>query len=99
MASFDKIKELAKDKAFVEGLLKNQSPEEAKAYLAEHGVEMSLDEVKELGAELYAMSNGESELAESDLAAVAGGAEFDSTDELTNVKESLAKVWEWIKSW
>lgn len=99
MASFDKIKELAKDKAFVEGLLKNQSPEEAKAYLAEHGVEMSLDEVKELGAELYAMSKGESELEESDLAAVAGGAEFDSTDELTNVKESLAKVWEWIKSW
>ena len=100
MSSFDKIKEQLKDKAFVEGLLKNKSPEEAKAYLAEHGVEMSLDEVKELGAKLYALAKGEAELSESELADAAGGIMGDpDMSDYSALAEFFEPVIEWFRSW
>lgn len=108
MNGIDKLKELAKDKAFVEGLLKNQTPEDAKAFLAEHGVDLSLDEVKAFGRQLGAVVKGEGELSESELADIAGGNDLgDTLNSIANdydkgefeFGKEFDKLWNWVTSW
>lgn len=79
-----KVKELATDKAFVEELFTKQTAEEAQAFFADKGVDLSLDDVKEMGSVLEKVVKGEvtseqleaaanGELTEDELEEAAGG--------------------------
>ena len=74
----ERIKEVFSDEVFVKEFWSKETPEEAKAMLAEKEINMSIDElvkIKDLVvAKLQAAENGESdELTEEELGDVAGG--------------------------
>lgn len=111
MEKFDKLKELMKDKEFATGLVSNKTAEEAKAFLAENGVECSAEEVAELGKTLAAVvkaaKESDGELTEEQLQAIAGGTTItipgevvieyiQFVDGLIHLPE---KAWDWITSW
>lgn len=100
-----------KDKDFVAGLVGKETEEEAKAYLAENGVECSDEEVAELGktiaSVLKAVKESDGELTEEQLQAIAGGttitiptevvfAYFDLVDFVNHLPDN---AWKLITSW
>jgi hypothetical protein len=68
-----KVKEIFSDEVFVTSLLKLETPEEAQKALKAKGVEMSLDEIKTLGAALEKAAKNGGTLSEAELEKVAGG--------------------------
>jgi len=74
----ERIKEVFSDEAFVKELFSKETPEEAKALLAEKDIDVSIEELVKLKdliiAKLQAAESGESaELTEEELEDVAGG--------------------------
>ena len=80
----EKMKELMQDEAFVNELVTKETPEDAQLFFEEHGVEMSLDEIRSIGEMLNKAIAGEiseetleraadGELTEEELEQVAGG--------------------------
>ena len=74
----ERIKEVFADEEFVKELFSKETPEEAKALLAEKDIDISIEELVKLKdiiiAKLQAVENGESaELTEADLENIAGG--------------------------
>ena len=74
----ERIKEVFSDEEFVKELFSKETPEEAKALLAEKDIDISIEELVKLKdiiiAKLQAVENGESaELTEADLENIAGG--------------------------
>lgn len=55
----EKLKEVFKDKAFVESLFSLKTPQEAQAVLAEKGVEIEVEELVELNQFILKMKKGE----------------------------------------
>ena len=83
-ARIEKINELMQSEDFAKELLSKQEAEEVQALFEENGVEMSLDEIRTIGALLDKVVSGEitaeqiekaanGELSEEELAEVAGG--------------------------
>lgn len=66
----EKLKELMADASFCEELEKTNSPEEASALFAQHGVQITPDEL------LATVAQPEGELDEKDLDEVSGGSWF-----------------------
>lgn len=66
----EKLKELMADASFCEELEKTGSPEEASALFAQHGVQITPEEL------LAAIAQPEGELDEKDLDGVSGGSWF-----------------------
>lgn len=63
----EKLKKLLEDPSFQEALSKTASAEDASALLAQHGIQITSDEL------LAALTPPEGELSESELDGVAGG--------------------------
>ena len=80
----EKMQELMKNEEFVKKLITIENPEDVQVYFEDNGLEMTLDEVKELGTMLGKVVKGEvtaeqleksadGELSEDELKNVAGG--------------------------
>ncbi len=80
----EKMTELMKNKEFVNKLLTIENPVDVQAYFEENGLELSMDEVKQLGTMLSKVASGEisheqiekaanGELSEEELESAAGG--------------------------
>lgn len=69
--SIEKIKELMENKEFVAGILEMESPEEVQNAFAEKGVDLTIDQVKQIAT--MAFSDGSAEIPEEELDAVSGG--------------------------
>lgn len=97
------ITELLKDKDLLNELLDNKTAEDAQAYLAGKGVEMSIDEVKALGKKIYAAVEGEGKLSEEELAEVAGGSGDSEGAAIFFIGELIVeggkKLWDLVTSW
>lgn len=90
-----KLTELLKDEKNVKELFALRKPEEAQKWMSDHGVKMSLDEVKELGKafnvlvqktpeEIERLANSDDvELTDNELAEVSGG----------SILAAIAVVW------
>ena len=78
----EQIEKVFSDEAFVKSLLELEEPEDVQAALSEKGVDFSLEEVKQIGAQISkaieAKQNGEEtdELSFEQLDDVAGGSFF-----------------------
>ena len=91
MDIINKIRELMKDEAFVKELLSKEEPEDVQALFEEKGVELSLDEIKEIGATLDKVASGE--MAAEDVEKMAGGElTEDELEEVAGGMISLAVV-------
>jgi hypothetical protein len=71
-----KAKEIFSDAVFVTSLLKLETAEEAQKALKARGLEVSLDEIKAIGAVLEKAAENGDKLSEADLGNVAGGGEL-----------------------
>ena len=80
----EKIKEVLQDKDFVNQLVAMDKPEDVQAALDERGVELTLDEIKQIGETIRKVQSGEisqeqaqkaadGELSEDELEGVSGG--------------------------
>lgn len=67
------LSEAFEDGEFLEELSALETPEEAQSKLREKGVNLTLDEVKQIPKMMAAVSAGTGELSEDDLEDVAGG--------------------------
>ena len=98
------IKELLANEEVAKEFFSKESPEEAQAFLKEKGVEVSLDEMKELGAALEKAQYGE--LGDEDLENVAGGGVIKEgfediiyiADKLVQ-RETWDRVGRWFRRW
>jgi hypothetical protein len=68
-----KLKELFSDEAFMTSLLKLETPEEVQKALKAKGLELSIEEIKYIGAVLEKAAEKGGTLNEADLEKVAGG--------------------------
>jgi predicted ribosomally synthesized peptide with nif11-like leader len=68
-----KVKEIFSDEAFVTSLLKIEAPEDVQKALKTKGLELSIDEIKTIGATLAKAAEKGGELNEAELEKVAGG--------------------------
>jgi len=68
-----RLSELAQNPEFATTLVSQESPEKAQEYLASNGINMTMEEVLELGKALNAMDTNSEELNEEALEDVAGG--------------------------
>ena len=66
-----KYEELAKDQVFLNALADVETPEAMQKIFADHGIEMTMDEVSAFIR--LAENGGDDELDENDLASVSGG--------------------------
>ncbi len=74
MKNQEKFKNLMQDEEFVTSLLEMQTPEEVQEEFKKHDIEMSLDEVGQLGSAInYMIKEEKTELTEDDLAKIGGG--------------------------
>lgn len=71
-----KIKEIFSDQAFVESLMEMENAEDVQAAIADKGIELTLNDIEALRAQL---SNTSEELSEDDLENVAGGFAISAT--------------------
>ena len=71
--SKEKIKEVMSDKAFVEGLLKLETPEEVQKAFAKKGVTVSVEEIMQLKAALVKVAEKGGDLSMAEMDEVAGG--------------------------
>lgn len=71
----EKLKALMEDPAFADGLARQVQPEDAQTYLAAHGLQFTVEELKALQriGKLKAGQKPGDELTEEELAQVAGG--------------------------
>jgi hypothetical protein len=80
----EKLKEVLSDEAFVKKLLAMEKPEDVQDALEDKGVEMSLDDIKQIGEIIRKVQSGEisqeqleraadGELSEDELEGVSGG--------------------------
>lgn len=69
----EKLNELINDKGFVEMMMSQETPEAVQKVFNEHGVPLTLEDVKRIGSALNQMENPGAELSEADLDGVAGG--------------------------
>ncbi len=69
----EKIKEVLAKEGFVEKLLACEEPEQVQALFSAEGIELTLDQVKQIGAGLNASLAEGDELDEDALDSVAGG--------------------------
>lgn len=98
------VKEVLSNQEVAEEFFSKETPEEAQAFLQERGVEISLDEIKEIGAALEKMQDGE--LSEDDLENVAGGGVIrDAYDDIISIgkeifsRRNMNKVKRWFRRW
>ena len=68
----EKLKEIFSDEKLVKEVFAIEAPEDARDWFEEHGVELSLDEIRAMGEAIKKAANGE-ELGEDDLEDVTGG--------------------------
>ncbi|MBE5837541.1 hypothetical protein [Butyrivibrio sp.] len=82
--TIEKMKEIFENETLLKEMFSNEKPEDAQNWLSEHGVELSLDQIKALGDILKKVASGEitkeqlesaanGELSEDDLEEVSGG--------------------------
>lgn len=69
----EKINEILNKEGFVDKMLACEEPEQVQALFRAEGVELTLDDVKAVGASLASMASEGDELDEDSLDAVAGG--------------------------
>lgn len=98
------VKEVLSNQEVAEEFFSKETPEEAQAFLQEKGVEISLDEIKEIGAALEKMQDGE--LSEDDLENVAGGGAIrDAYDDIIGIAKDIIRsrtgraVIRWFRRW
>lgn len=74
MKNQEKFKDLMQNEEFITSLLEMQTPEEVQEEFQKQGVEMSLEEVEQLGSTInYMIKEEKTELTEDDLAKIGGG--------------------------
>ncbi len=74
MENQEKFKSLIQNEDFVTKLLEMQTPEEVQEEFKKQGVDISLDEIKQLGSAInYMIKKGKTELTEEDLVEIGGG--------------------------
>lgn len=78
----EKLQELSKDQEKLKELMKIGEPEEAQKWFSDNGVELSLDDIRELGAVLSRLANKELERIANSGKAAAGSDDELSEDEL-----------------
>lgn len=98
------VKEILANEEVAMEFFNKETPEEAQAFLKDKGVEISLAEIKEIGAALEKMQDGE--LSEDDLENVAGGGVIrDAYDDIKSIakevfsRENMRKVKNWFRRW
>lgn len=98
------VKEILANEEVAIEFFSKETPEEAQAFLKDKGVEISLEEVKEIGAALEKMQDGE--LSEDDLENVAGGGVIrDAYDDIVGIakevfsRRNMNKVKNWFRRW
>ena len=70
-----KLSALLENKNFVVEMMSKETPEDVQKFFLDHGVEMTIDEINEIGKALADIENGTAtdELSEDSLENVAGG--------------------------
>ena len=94
------LKEVLQNEEVALEFFSKETPEEAQAFLKDKGVEMSLEEVQELGKVLEAATS--EELSEDDLENVAGGGVIkDAFDYIVSIANTLTKksTWKSVARW
>lgn len=98
------VKEVLANEEVAMEFFSKETPEEAQAFLKDKGVEISLEEIKEIGAALEKMQDGE--LSEDDLENVAGGGVIrDAYDDIISIgkeiftRRNMDKVKRWFRRW
>lgn len=104
----EKIKALLESEGFIDKMLACEEPEQVQALFAENGIELSLEEVKAIGAGLEsALNNEEGELDEDALEEVAGGVAVTAVISVTaaliaggiKVGAAITRNWRTIRRW
>ena len=72
----EKLAELLKDKAFAAELMKQATAEDAQKFIAAKGVEVSLEDLQSIRAEILKQEQTGEELSDDQLENVAGGFNF-----------------------
>jgi hypothetical protein len=90
----EKLTELLKDEAVVEEFLKQETTEAAQKFLASKGVEISDEEIEQLGKAIAAAANKSEEMNDDELEKVAGGFSVSSIIKPSIIKPKLP---DWIK--
>lgn len=104
ISNTEKLGMLMDNKDFVTTMLSQESPEDVKKLFADNGVDMSMDDVMQLGADLdHAFRNSE-ELDESNLENVSGGVVIEAATIWAATKAVIAigaaglAIYKWYKS-
>ena len=75
MENKEKFKELMQDEEFVTKLLELQTPEEVQEEFKKEDIDISVEEVEQLGSIInYMIKEGKNQLTEDDLGKISGGA-------------------------
>ena len=99
----EKVIEIFKGEALAKEVLAIDNPEDAQAWFSDHGIEFTVDELKDMADKINRLSKGEKvresstdtdELSEDDLENVVGGAEKSTFDAIYDVIVGISKVFE-----
>ena len=88
----EKITELMAREGFAEKILECEEPEQVQALFAAEGVELSLEDVKNIGRALATATAEGDELDEDSLDAVAGGSAADYIVPIVDASEAVYKA-------
>ena len=109
-----KLYELFQDERFVSDLLEMEEPEQIQTALRDQGIEMSLEEVKTVGAICEKLIEKDGELTEEDLEEISGGVVFMATlttavtiaqiilvggSIVSKVAENWSRIKRWFRRW
>ncbi len=92
----EKLKEIFANEELVSEMLSTEKLEDAQKWFSDHGVEISTDELQELGDKLDKFIKGEQdkdyELSEEEMESISGGFVY-----IPGSEENYKKVIEWLK--
>jgi hypothetical protein len=94
-----KFEQILQDETLARAFLSSETPEAAKEFLANQGIDISLEEVTALGKALADSAPGE--LSEEQLSDVAGGMLMLPLgwNVLSKKLQLMHKVYAWLKTW
>ena len=94
-----KFEQILQDETLARAFLSSETPEAAKEFLANQGIDISLEEVTTLGKALADSAPGE--LSEEQLSDVAGGMLMLPLgwNVLSKKLQLMHKVYAWLKTW
>lgn len=99
----DAFNKLMEDEQFVQSMLSKETPEQVQVLYSENGVELTIEDVNEIGNMLNSLDNN-GELDESSLDSVSGGVVVDAALCWATAKAVIAvggaglAVYKWYKS-